>query len=158
VEGESVFARVCRTRVFVTLAVGLLAAVLLPGCASEEPLLGYPQDGGPAGSSADGGAGLAASAATTPSDARVPEGATRTVRALFAVPIKGEKVVISGRVTEMLAHNDFVLEDGTGAIHVVGDENCTGFGVGDTLIVTGVVDVEDSPFRVEILTDEVEVQ
>jgi uncharacterized protein YdeI (BOF family) len=157
-EGDSVFARACRTRVFVTLAVALLAAVLLPGCAAEEPSLGYSQERAPAGSSADGGAGLAASAATTPSDARLPEGATRTVRALFAVPIKGEEVVIAGRVTEMMAHNDFVLEDGTGAIHVVGDENCTGFGVGDTLIVTGVVDVEDSPFRVEILTNEVEVQ
>jgi hypothetical protein len=158
VEGKSVLARVLYTRAFVLLVGGVMAFVLLPGCAAEEPSLGYSQESGPAGSSSDAGAALAASPSTTPAEIRMPEGATRTVRALFAVPIKGEEVVISGRVTEMFALNDFILEDGTGAIHVVGDENCTGFGVGDTLIVTGVVDFEDSPFRVEILTSEVEVQ
>lgn len=151
-------ARVLGTRAFMLLVAGVLASVLLPGCAAEEPSLGYSQDSPPAGSSSDAGAGLAASPSTTPAGIRTPEGATRTVRALFAVPIKGEEVVISGHVTEMLADYDFVLDDGTGAIHVVGDENCTGFGVGDTLIVTGVVDVEDSPFRVEIEAEVVDVR
>lgn len=47
-EGASELARVLHARTVVTIACGLLALVLLPGCAAEEPSLGYTQESEPA--------------------------------------------------------------------------------------------------------------
>lgn len=157
-EGHTAFRRARRVRASVMLACGLLAFAALSACSAEEPSMGYSSGQGPTILPYDRGAGLAASPSTTPAGVRMPEGASKSVRALFAVPVKGESVVLSGHVTEMLAHNDFVLDDGTGAIHVVGDETCTGFGVGDVVLVDGFVNVGDSPFRVEVEAVEVEAR
>ncbi|MBW6468870.1 MAG: hypothetical protein K0B85_06900 [Coriobacteriia bacterium] len=157
-EGQSGFCRARRARTSIALACVLLAFAVLAACSAEEPSMGYSPGQGRAAPSDGRGAGLAASPSTTPAEVRMPEGASTTVRTLFAVPVKGESVVLSGRVIEMLAHNDFVLDDGTGAIHVAGDETCTGFGVGDVVLVDGVVHVGDSPFRVEVEAVEVDIR
>lgn len=158
VEGVSGFAGVRTSRALVAIASAFLALVFLTGCAAEEPSIGYSQDANLVGASADAGAGLAASAGTAPADTRLPQGATSTVRMVFAVPIEGETVVLSGRITELLADHDFILDDGTGAIYVDGDDDCSDLCVGDALFVTGVVDVGDSPFRVEIKATAVTVR
>ena len=80
----------------------------------------------------------------------VPEGATHTVESILAVPTEDERVVLSGEVTEVLGDDDFMFSDGTGEIYVDGDDDFGAMSVGDMLFVTGLVDVEDSPLRIEI--------
>lgn len=135
------------------VAAGLLVVVcvfaLLAGCgADSEPSLGFSDDG------AATPAGPGERLPTTPADiAPQPtplEGATSTVRRVFAVPVSGEQVVLRGRVLELTGRHTFLLDDGTGAITIQGNEDCGPFDVGDEVVVTGTVDVHESPFNVTI--------
>lgn len=111
-----------------------------------------PESGGQAPSAS----GLIDSESDMPPQGALPEGATATVRSVFSVYADGAEVCLSGYVTEISGRQDFTLDDGTGAIHVECDFPIDGMRMGDELLVTGVVDVEDSPFRVKILADELE--
>ena len=100
--------------------------------------------------------GLIDSESSMPAQGALPEGATATVRSVFSVFSDGEEVCLSGHVAELRGRQGFTLDDGTGAIHVECDFPIDGMRVGDELLVTGVVNVEESPFRVKVLADEVE--
>ena len=147
------------SRVGVLLAAVAVAATVLLSCASpeEEPMMEFtpaPQSGGQPPSAS----GLIDSESDMPPQGALPEGVTATVRSVFSVFSNGEEVCLSGYVTEISGRQDFTLDDGTGAIHVECGFPLDGMRVGDELIVTGVVDVEESPFRVKILADQVERQ
>ncbi len=135
------------------VAAGLLAmacvVALLVGCgADSEPSLGFHDDG------ADTPAGPGERLPTTPADiapqSAPPDGATSTVHRVFAVPVSGEQVILRGRVVDVTGRRTFVLDDGTGAITVQGTEECGPFELGDEVVVTGTVDVSESPFNVRI--------
>jgi len=132
-----------------TLLLAVLGLALLAGCADDPgPSLGFSDD------SAAGFAGPGTRMSTTPAEmtpqGAPQDGATTTVRRLFAVPVTGEQVVLRGQVVQVVARHTFVLDDGTGAITVEGDERCGPFDVGDEVVVTGRVDVSESPFNVKI--------
>lgn len=134
-------------------AAGLLAVVcvlaLVAGCrADSEPSLGFPDDG--ADRSEGPGEHLPTTSADIAPRSAPAEGATSTVRRVFAVPVDGEEVVLSGRVVELTGRHTFILDDGTGAIAIHGNERCGPFDVGDEVVVTGTVDLNESPFHVEI--------
>jgi uncharacterized protein YdeI (BOF family) len=86
----------------------------------------------------------------------LPEGATHTIRDILSAPVEDERVVLVGKITRMRDSEDFVLGDGTGKILVDGDDDFGRLAVGDTVRVSGEVDVEDSPSRVEIEATSVE--
>jgi hypothetical protein len=83
-------------------------------------------------------------------------GATTTVRSVFSVLASGDEVCLAGRVDELRGRQSFTLDDGTGAILVECGFPIGGMRVGDELLVTGIVEAEESPFRVKILAEEVE--
>jgi uncharacterized protein YdeI (BOF family) len=111
-----------------------------------------PESGGQAPSAS----GLIDSGSDLPAQGALPEGATATVRSVFSVFASGDEVCLSGHVAELRGRQGFTLDDGTGAIHVECDFPIDGMRVGDELLVTGIVAVEESPFRVTIVADEVE--
>jgi uncharacterized protein YdeI (BOF family) len=59
-------------------------------------------------------------------------------------------VILSGTITQILGDFNFMLGDGTDEVFVDGDDDFGALAVGDAILVTGIVDVEDSPPRVEI--------
>ena len=79
-----------------------------------------------------------------------PEGTTSSIAALLASPVEGAQVILGGTIAEMLSAEDFMLDDGTGRVFVDGDDDFGPLRVGDRVLVTGTVDIEDSPRRVEI--------
>lgn len=87
---------------------------------------------------------------TAPPSADLPEGATHSIGAVVESPTEGQQVVLGGEITEMRGAEDFILSDGTGEIFVDGDNDFGALAVGDVLLVTGTVDIEDSPAGVEI--------
>ncbi len=78
------------------------------------------------------------------------EGATSSIAAVLAAPVEGAQVILGGTIAEMLSAEDFILDDGTGRVFVDGDDDFGTLRVGDRVLVTGTVDIEDSPQRVEI--------
>jgi uncharacterized protein YdeI (BOF family) len=144
------------TRMGVVLAAVVAASVVLVSCAApEEPMMEF-TPAPESGEQAPSASGLIDSESDLPPQRALPEGATATIRSVFSVYSNGEEIRLSGYVTELSGRQDFTLDDGTGAIHVECDFPIDGMRVGDQLLVTGVVDVEESPFRVKILADEVE--
>lgn len=144
------------SRVGVLFAGVAFAATVLLSCAStEEPMMEFTPAPEP-GRQAPSASGLIDSHSDLPPQGALPEGATGTVRSVFLVLASGDEVCLSGRVAELRDRQGFTLDDGTGAIHVECDFPLDGMRVGDELLVTGIVDVEESPFRVKILAEEVE--
>jgi uncharacterized protein YdeI (BOF family) len=144
------------SRAGVLLAALAIAATALSGCAfPEEPMMEF-TPAPESGEQAPSASGLIDSGSELPAQGALPEGATATVRSAFTVYSNGEKIGLSGYVTELSGGQGFTLDDGTGAIHVECDFPIDGMRVGDELLVTGIVNVEESPFRVKILADEVE--
>jgi len=69
---------------------------------------------------------------------------------VLASPSEGAQVILGGTIAEMLSAEDFMLDDGTGRVFVDGDDDFGALQVGDRVLVTGTIDIEDSPQRVEI--------
>lgn len=80
----------------------------------------------------------------------LPEGVTSSIAAVLASPSEGAQVILGGTIAEMLSAEDFMLDDGTGRVFVDGDDDFGALRVGDRVLVTGTIDIEDSPQRVEI--------
>jgi len=137
--------------------LGLLATVLvvalLAGCTAEQPT----DTGTETPPAATESAPPESEVATEPTSApgALPEGAT-SIAAVLQSPNAGSEVVLAGEITQMQGAENFVLDDGTGQVFVDGDNDFGTLAVGDMLIVTGTVDVEDSPTRVEIQATAVE--
>jgi len=95
---------------------------------------------------------IAATPATSavPPISTLPAGATSSIAAVLASPVQGAQVTLGGTIAEMLSAEDFMLDDGTGRVFVDGDNDFGTLRVGDRVLVTGTVDIEDSPRRVEI--------
>jgi uncharacterized protein YdeI (BOF family) len=85
-----------------------------------------------------------------PAGGALPPGATHTIGAILAAPGYGEPVVVAGEIVSVIAGDDFILSDGTGQIFGDGDSDFGPIAVGDRLLVTGTVYIEDAPSRVEI--------
>lgn len=146
------------SRAGVLLAAVAVAATALSGCAlSEEPMMEF-SPAPESGEQAPSASGLIDSGSDLPAQGALPEGATANVRSVFSVFASGDEVCLSGHVAELRGRQGFTLDDGTGAIHVECDFPIDGMRVGDELLVTGIVAVEESPFRVTIVADEVEAR
>jgi len=132
-----------------TKATGLLlvticlAVALAAGCAADEPAETTPPVTTP-------GTVSEPEATAAPRAGLLPKGATHSVAAVVGSPIEGQTVVLGGEITEMSGPEDFMLSDGTGEVFVDGDNDFLPLAVGDQLLVTGTVGIEDSPDRVEI--------
>lgn len=96
-----------------------------------------------------------ATGATPPAD-NLPEGATSTIADVLASPVEGAQVVLGGTITEMMTVQDFTLDDGSGKVFVDGDDDFGTLRVGDRVLVTGTVDIEDSPQRIEVQATAIE--
>lgn len=133
--------------VFLLLLAMALVAGLIGGCTAEEPAGSEtPGTGTDAGTPPD----TAAPDTGTRPAGELPEGATHAVADVLDTPSEGTQVVVFGEITEMRGAEDFMLKDDTGEIFVDGDNDFLPLAVGDTVLVTGLVKVEDSPARVEI--------
>jgi len=130
--------------VAVLTATLMLAVSLGVACGDEDPAV-----------EATPGDGVASPAVTdTPTTTATPtpttQGATHTIGDILASPVEGQRVVLVGTIALMQGAEDFTLDDGTGQIYVDGDDDFLPLAGGDEVAVEGVVDVEDSPSRVEI--------
>lgn len=92
----------------------------------------------------------ALTAGTTTPFVSLSGGATSSIGDVLSSPVEGAQVVLEGTITRMLSAEDFMLDDGTGIVYVDGDDDFGTLRVGDRVLVTGAVDIEDSPQRVEI--------
>jgi uncharacterized protein YdeI (BOF family) len=130
------------------LVIPLLIALVLSGIAGCRPQGPEEQPQEPAAiqpAAPDDGA----SEPAPPNDG-LPEGATHSIGEVLASPREGYPVILSGTITQILGDFNFMLGDGTDEVFVDGDDDFGALAVGDAVLVTGIVDVEDSPPRVEI--------
>lgn len=149
--------RIGRTKgliVLVVLTTFLLAGPVLVGCGADEPAAEPPAEEAVNDGAPDEGAATPEEPA--PSEPAQVEGASHTVKQVLDAPVQGERVVLGGEIAEMLTSQDFMLDDGTGEVFVDGDDDFGALAVGDIVLVTGEVDVEDSPARVEIQATAIE--
>lgn len=135
----------------VLIAVALLAmAALSTGCSPDQP---SEPESSPLTRDATEPAppdGVAPAEEPTASPTERTDGVTHSVGEVLGSPRAGMRVVLGGTIIEQLTAEDFILDDGTGAVFVDGDDDFGRLDVGDQVIVTGTVDIEDSPNRVEI--------
>jgi len=125
------------------LVAACLAVTLAAGCTADEPAETTPPVANP-------DTVTEPEATATPGAGLLPRGATHSVAAVVGSPIEGQQVVLGGEIIEMSGPEDFILSDGTGEVFVDGDNDFLPLAVGDQLLVTGTVSIEDSPDRVEI--------
>jgi len=140
--------------------VGIVLVVVcltlgLTGCAADEPVDTTPPASDQPATTDDGGA---SATGTVPADTVLPEGATHSIGEVLDTPSQGQQVVLGGEIIAMITAEDFTLSDATGEVFVDGDNDFGALAVGDQLLVTGTVDVEDSPSRIEIQATAIERQ
>jgi len=144
-----------RSRVTV-IGIMLLAVCLtvgLTGCAADEPTTTTPPATDQPATPDDGGA---SATGTVPADTPLAAGATHSIGEVLDTPSEGQQVVLGGEIIAMISAEDFTLSDETGEVFVDGDNDFGALAVGDQLLVTGTVDVEDSPARIEIQATAIE--
>lgn len=152
---RSLFENVGAQTTGLLLVIVCLAIALATGCATGEPA----QTGTTppvATEPATPGAEVETDTGAVPPSDQLPEGATLSVAEVISYPTQDQRVVLAGEITEMSGAEDFMLSDGTGEVFVDGDNDFGKLAVGDRLLVTGTVDIEDSPARVEIQATAVE--
>jgi len=147
------------TSICVLLVALMLLAGLASGCAADEPS-GNGTSGTDTGSETPSDSGTTGDstgdAAGTRPEGELPEGATHFVADVLDTPSNGLAVVLSGEVASMVDGENFMLADSTGEILIDGDNDFGTIAVGDLLLVTGTVKMEDSPSRVEIQATAIE--